>query len=284
MLACNANLDKLKYPVRASIKYDGVRCIIKDGVAYSRAMKPIPNEHIQNVLRSLDLDGYEGELVLNGESSFSDVQSAVMSVDGEPDFKLMIFDNYRLDDIAKIRHIMIQLNITPDESINHVDQTTIENEEELLSFYDIAIGNGHEGIILRNPEAKYKFGRATENSQELMRMKPKDTTEAVVVEIIEKMKNNNEAKRNELGYKTRSSCKANLEPAGTAGAILVEKDGLQFKLGFGKGFDDENKKRVWNEKEELVGCLVTYEYQDLGSNGAPRHPKAIGFRHEFDMS
>jgi len=37
----------LSYPLLASVKIDGVRCIIRDGVAMSRSMKPIPNASVQ---------------------------------------------------------------------------------------------------------------------------------------------------------------------------------------------------------------------------------------------
>ena len=41
------DLDKLQYPIIASAKLDGIRCLIKDGVALSRTLKPIPNKSIQ---------------------------------------------------------------------------------------------------------------------------------------------------------------------------------------------------------------------------------------------
>jgi len=45
MLAPNEKIDisTLKYPLLASYKLDGIRCIFKDGQMYSRALKQFPN-------------------------------------------------------------------------------------------------------------------------------------------------------------------------------------------------------------------------------------------------
>ena len=41
LLACEEPLDDVKFPVYVSTKLDGIRCLIIDGVAYSRSLKPI---------------------------------------------------------------------------------------------------------------------------------------------------------------------------------------------------------------------------------------------------
>lgn len=48
LLACNADLSKVRYPVYVSPKLDGIRCIVINGIAMSRSMKPIPNRYIQS--------------------------------------------------------------------------------------------------------------------------------------------------------------------------------------------------------------------------------------------
>ena len=37
-----SDVNKLRYPVLASLKLDGVRAFVSDGVVYSRNFKPIP--------------------------------------------------------------------------------------------------------------------------------------------------------------------------------------------------------------------------------------------------
>ncbi len=52
MLADAIEPDKypLRFPLFVSPKLDGVRCVVRDGVAYSRSLKPIPNQFVQFVL------------------------------------------------------------------------------------------------------------------------------------------------------------------------------------------------------------------------------------------
>ena len=49
MLAVDADVENIKYPVLCSDKLDGIRCIILNGVAYSRSLKPIRNKYVQDL-------------------------------------------------------------------------------------------------------------------------------------------------------------------------------------------------------------------------------------------
>lgn len=73
LLACNApaNLNSLPYPLFASVKLDGIRCVIKDGVALSRTLKPIRNQYIQSLLGRPEFNGLDGELIV-GDPAASD--------------------------------------------------------------------------------------------------------------------------------------------------------------------------------------------------------------------
>ena len=50
----------LKYPLFASVKLDGIRCLVIDGVAYSRNMKPIKNEYVQKCIGKTEYNGLDG--------------------------------------------------------------------------------------------------------------------------------------------------------------------------------------------------------------------------------
>jgi DNA ligase-1 len=90
------NLSDVRYPVLATPKLDGIRCLLWQGQALTRKLKPIPNHHIRQSLEAsyrLDLDG---ELMIPG-ADFNGVQSAVMSEEGKPDFRYVVFDAIRPD-------------------------------------------------------------------------------------------------------------------------------------------------------------------------------------------
>lgn len=61
MLACDADLEKLRFPLLASAKLDGVRAIVRGGVVFSRSNKPIPNQFVQDKFKHLE--HYDGELI-----------------------------------------------------------------------------------------------------------------------------------------------------------------------------------------------------------------------------
>ena len=93
MLAVEADFKKLRYPVFAQPKLDGIRVIIKNGVVYSRSLKPIPNKHVQALFGHLE--GVDGELIVGNPTAhdvFQKTTSGVMSKDGEPDVTLYAFD------------------------------------------------------------------------------------------------------------------------------------------------------------------------------------------------
>ena len=94
MLATDADLGKLRFPLLASAKLDGVRAVVRDGVVFSRSNKPIPNAYVQSLFSKYT--HFDGELIVGDPTSkacYRDTVSGVMSVDGEPDVKLYVFDH-----------------------------------------------------------------------------------------------------------------------------------------------------------------------------------------------
>ena len=82
MLATDADIEKLRFPLLASAKLDGVRAVVRDGVVYSRSNKPIPNKFVQDSFK--DLDCVDGELIVgepNSSTVYRDTVSHVMSHD-----------------------------------------------------------------------------------------------------------------------------------------------------------------------------------------------------------
>src|SRR5690606_34176502 len=86
MLAAKADLDKIRFPVLASPKIDGVRAVVLGGVVLSRNMKPIPNRHVQSLFGNKVFGDLDGELVVgkpNDPDVFRKTTSGVMSVEGD---------------------------------------------------------------------------------------------------------------------------------------------------------------------------------------------------------
>ena len=89
------DFDKVKYPVFATPKIDGIRCITRVGAdgeveAVSRSLKPIRNRRIQQYLRKFGVAGLDGELTVG--KNFQESTSGIMSEHGDPDFTFFVFD------------------------------------------------------------------------------------------------------------------------------------------------------------------------------------------------
>lgn len=287
MLATDAELDKLRFPLLASAKLDGVRAVVRDGVVYSRSNKPIPNKHVQKLFGPLNY--FDGELIV-GEPTAHDVYrqttSGVMSIDGEPDVKLYAFDHVA-DKSAPYRARKILLEVSHKEKkknklVELHKQFMIPSLYELLKLEENLLDEGYEGLILRDPDAPYKCGRSTVKEGYLLKLKRFTDAEFEVVGFEEQMHNTNEAKVNELGRTKRSSAKAGLVGKGTLGALILQHpDGFTFNCG--TGFDDAERQRVWDNQRKFKGQLAKIKFFAVGMKTAPRHPVFLGWRDKRDI-
>ncbi len=285
MLAATPDtLDNLEYPVLASPKYDGIRCIVINGEAFSRNLKPIPNRHIARTIKAAGITGLDGELIVRG--TFQDVTSAVMSEDGEPDFEYHVFDSYLIsampfaDRIKAVKGFVKQAKLRWLKAVDHV---VIRSAEQLVEYERACVEDrGFEGVMLRKPDGPYKYGRSTMREGYLMKVKRFTQEEAEVVGYEEQETNLNIATKDELGRTKRSSHKAGKKLAGVLGALRVKNKWGEFNVG--TGFDYAQRVALWSEREKLVGRIVTFKYNRAGMKDVPRFPVFIGFRDPRDMS
>lgn len=287
LLAGNFDPQKAKFPYIASPKIDGIRFLMIDGVAVSRTFKPIRNKHIQSLLSQYLPDGVDGELT-SGDT-FQSSTSAVMTIEGESEFKVWIFDyvNSECNTIAPWMNRIevaseIIFKILPPFNFKVLDGGyIIRTLQDLERYETYCLNEGFEGVMLRDPNGTYKFGRSTVNDNILLKVKRFEDDEAELIAIEEKMSNQNVAEKDAFGYVKRSASLDGMVPMNTAGTLVVRnKDGLEF--GIGSGLDDKTREELWNNKEKYIGKLVKYKYFPQGVKELPRHPVFLGFRDEED--
>ena len=273
----------LKYPLFASVKLDGIRCLVIDGVAYSRNMKPIKNEYVQKCIGKPEYNGLDGELIVGGifaKDCYRQTNSGVMSKDGEPDFKFYVFDRW---DMEKFKFETRYTNIPTLPFIEIVSQLEMNSECELLMFETELLEKGAEGAMVRSVDGIYKNGRSTAKDGILGKVKRFSDAEYRIVGFVERMHNANEATRNELGYIERSSHKDNLVGRNDLGALVLETaDGQKFNCG--TGFDDALRAEIWANKDTYLGRMVKVKSFLIGVKDLPRFPVFLGFRDEGDIS
>jgi DNA ligase-1 len=283
LLAGNFDENKAKFPYIASPKIDGIRFLMVNGVAVSRTFKPIRNNYIQRVLSETLTDGVDGEITVG--DTFQSSSSGVMSIEGEPDFKVWLFDYvdpYQEDILPYYLRILNFPTFPNTSQYNLLTGVTVNNQEELDSYEIICLEGGYEGVMLRDPFGTYKFGRSTVRDNILLKVKRFLDDEAVLIAIEEKMHNENEAQKDAFGRTKRSSSIAGLVGANTAGTLIVEnKEGQVF--GVGSGLNDLMRDEIWNNKEKYLGRLIKYKYFPQGVKDLPRHPVFLGFRDSDDL-
>lgn len=277
MLAAYAELeDVTRFPVLASPKIDGVRAHVgyvfdSEGIGrpvlLSRSNKPIPNKFCQELFARGEYLGFDGELTV-GDPTAKDVfratTSGVMSVEGEPDVTFHVFDSYlvprktfddRLDFLVGrwFKDKACRLHRVPQFLVHDADMLA----QRELSF----LADGWEGMIVRDPQATYKRGRSTLKEGGMLKIKRFADAEAVVLGL------------DELIHKNGSK-------GGLLGALVVEKDGVIFRIG--TGFDDKTRRHIWRHPDQYVRRIVKFKYLPRGIKEAPRHPVFLGFRSPID--
>ncbi len=284
------DMRRVKYPLLVSPKLDGVRCLIKDGVAVARSLKPIPNIHVQALLKGLP-DGFDGELICGSPTApnvFTNTQSIVMSKSKPAvDLRFHIFDDFAHAAPFEKRHkrlvgtVKMWRECETIYPIRHVPHEYVTFSEELLAIEQKAVAEGYEGVMIRSLHGPYKHGRSTVKEGWLLKVKRFSDDEAIVVAVQELMSNQNEKTRDALGYGERSSKKAGLVAANTLGSIEVSWRDTTFSIG--TGWDAATRKKLWGERDTLIGKKVKFKYQGVGTDGRPRFPVMLGFRSALDV-
>lgn len=276
MLSGEVNLRFLKYPVLLSPKLDGVRAIVRGGRLLSRSLKPIPCFANTDVSQALS-EGLDGELIVGlpqAEDVFRKTMSTVMTYGGDASqVKFFVFDSFA-EPTKPYRERVHAFEWMKTTFIRPVVQEVAKTPEEVMKFEEFCVMMGYEGIMLRDPDAPYKFGRSTTKEGYLLKMKRFQDDEAKVVGFEEQLRNDNPLTHDAMGYAERSSHQANMVPKGTLGALITKWNGQELRIG--TGFDDALRKRIWDNKPAFLGLTVKFKYWQVVKD-LPRHPVFLGF-------
>lgn len=297
MLAIDiAKVKNLQYPMLASPKLDGIRCVILDGVAYSRSMKPLPNMHLQVWAQKnhKQLQGLDGEIICGDPTdpaTFQRTTSFCMSDSKEDTFDFYAFDvvnvwDTRQDDIPyslryEVLEDALEASDMPDNT-HLVLHQKIASESDLRALQEGYLQAGYEGVMLNDPEGLRKNGRSGTRKPELVKVKVFSDSEFEVVGYEVLWHNQNEAETNELGRTKRSTKKEGLVASDMLGKLICKtSDGKEF--GVGSGFTEEQRIELWKNPDALIGKLAKVKFFEIGNYEVPRHPVFLGFRDALDL-
>lgn len=293
MLAVASPSEGLSFPLMYSAKLDGVRCVIKDGVAMSRKLEPLPNRYVQHMLGGPWLEGLDGEICVGApyaDNVFTETMSGVMSYEGQPDFTFYVFDFWNgAEGVGYAQRYMTLLDAFQQQPyVSHprlqlLEHIVVNSMDELTAAQEDHIERGYEGLILRDPVGPYKYGRSTAKQGWMMKLKRFTTGEARVVGVVEMMHNENELVDSALGLAKRSTGQDGMVPAGVLGALVVVDCVSGVKFNIGSGFSAQERAELWQQPRNVIGRVVKYKHFEIGVKTAPRFPTFLGFRDERDM-
>ena len=251
-------------------KLDGVRVLtvidsaMGDGVSqFTRNGKVLQNfAHITNFIASKP-EALARPMVLDGEivsNSFQDLMKQVHRKDNvkADDAVLQLFDIIPLSEFKqgksvlnqRQRHVLLQEYCKIFDGFNNiqvipkveVDLDTEEGQEQFKQFNKEAIDQGYEGIMIKDPKAKYECKRSTA----WLKQKP-------FIEVSLEVKDVEEGTgRNE----------------GRLGAFICEgvDDGKAIKVNVGSGFSDSDRDNFWNARSRIPGNVVEVRADAITQN------------------
>jgi DNA ligase-1 len=279
-------LHTLRYPLLLSPKLDGFRCIVWEGVAYSRNAKPIRNRFIQEW--AADKHNLDGELIVGyptGDDVFGRTSSGVTSAGGEPNFFYHLFDapegehpnfEWRRQHVADEYREENRIVIVP--------HAYITQESQLLRLEQRYLDEGYEGIMLRSPAGPYKHGRSTMREQYLMKFKRFIDGEAVVIKLEEGRHNANEAFTDELGRTKRQTLQENMQGNGMVGTLIcLDPTWGEIRVSAGKMTHEARKNWwAWNHGKfrTLIGQTIHWRSFGYGTKDAPRFARFYGIKED----
>lgn len=275
-------LGELRFPLLASPKLDGIRAIRRGPYLLSQRGLLIANGYIRAVCAQLP-EGVDGELTLStGTEPMRDVQSAVASQSGEPDFRYRLFDVIPPGPLGRLVRFAERLEYADQiverfraaVPVERVANVLCETADELERVMLDNVACGYEGTMTRDPDGCYTFGRPTAATQLLLKHKTFADEEALVLGVEEEVTNTNA--RDERGI--RGSARAGRIGKGRMGKIICRfDDGAEFRCG--SGFDSTERELYWAEPYRIIGQRVTIKHQPPpGGRPAGQEPRFPVFK------
>ena len=299
MLAPNEKVDlsTVTFPLLASTKLDGIRCIFYKGQILSRSLKQIQNKQLRERFEVIRAYTEKWNLILDGEIyspklNFQEITHFVMTQDlGEEKLpehlRFYCFDVIANEDWTIPFHVRypscFSLSCQFSDIIG-VGQMPVANAQEVEEHFERVLKEGFEGLILRDPKSLYKCGRGTIREAIIFKVKPFLEIDAQVTGIIQATEVNSDAEKtiNELNRSVTSKKKNDRHVIEKASAVTVDYNGQSLKVTL--ALTDEEKIDVWKNRDSYIGRWIEYKYLAVGmkEGGLPRHPTSLRWRIDKD--
>ena len=282
------------WPMLASAKLDGIRCVVREGVALSYNLKPIRNRYVQECLGHSQLNGLDGELIVGsptGGQVLNRTQSGVMSTEGRPEFTFWVFDDFSAHAhgfhyrIGRVEDRADELRLYYKRPVDYVPHHFIHSAAGLTTYESTVLEDGYEGVMLRHPDGPYKHGRSTAREGWLWKVKRFCDGDAVVLGIEEGEENQNPVELDAFGRVKRSTHAAGKRLAGRVGTIIAKDVDTGEVLRVSPGcLTADQRVSFFRDQSQILRRLFTYKKFDYGLKDAPRFCTFKAFRDKADRA
>jgi DNA ligase-1 len=277
----DADLSALPYPLYASPKLDGVRCMIQNGAPISRNFKAFRNPAVAKKFGFAAFEGLDGELTIGppyGSDVYNKTAGCLNSGKAEAYQVAMKLLRFNVFDIRT--HLAFDF-VTRLETLRRdyknqgaqiVEQKLICNAAALTAYEEQMLAKGYEGLMLRAADSgAYMEKRSTLREFVLVKMKRVERAFARILEIYSLERNLNTEKTS-TGKRSSKKVGIVVDKTRIGSALLKDtKTGVEFSVSVAG--DVLQKWTGWKDKSLWAGKLVAYRYQMVGTmNGVPRFP------------
>lgn len=258
-------LTKYGRPLLVQPKLNGERCraILKRNTitllsSEENEITTLP--HIPKSLACLTFAHLEldGELYCHGMSK-QQIGSYIRRKQPKEGFEQINFHVFDLVDesVCQLERLALFYQYIAPHLTHPVETHRVEDDASIQILLTHYMSLGYEGVIVRNPLAKYQRKRTTD----MMKWKPRGKDSYLIV-----------------GYKEEIDIYGT--PKGTLGSLLLESDGERFSVGSGSYFTRSAREQLWTIRETLPGKYATVKYPELTDRGIPNHPVIVEITEE----
>ncbi len=282
----DADLDALPYPLWASPKIDGFRCMGQRGTAVTRKGLRYRNTAVQALFEESDgeYEGLDGELCV-GPPWAADVFNRTQNVvnDGSDTAAKEFFRH----GFFHVFGLYGRLSSSPPEvmfaklrllkgldKLRIVPQTVVTDKDRLLSFEARCLAKGYEGVMLRRcdgpgyPQKPGKENRSTLREFHLVKLKRFEYDEAVITGWRHLEHNLNEEKT--VAGRRSSKKSGCVVDEARVGSVTLRDGAHEFSVNVQTDALRAKGPAWWSRQ---VGRQVRYTHQSVGRKELPRFPQ-----------
>ncbi|RLF56987.1 MAG: hypothetical protein DRN27_08635 [Thermoplasmata archaeon] len=294
----SVDLETINYPIMGSMKIDGMRILFHKGQILTRSLKQFVNKQLREKFEPIRKFSEENNLILDGELyshelTFQEIISFGMTQDLTDKKSIKKFGcvkeipnhlKFHCFDIVEIDNLNCTFSLRYQATKRYVD--LIYNHENIIEcmshdylysckdvedYFEKALNNNYEGVILNNPDGVYKYGRVTINEANGYKIKPFQDFDAQIIGVVQSTIVNPNAEKtiNELNRSVTSTKKSDRILIEKASAFTVMYEGKELKVTL--AMSDEEKTFTWKNRESVIGNWITYKGMLVGAKDVVRH-------------